>query len=126
MLNDSINIKDAYIINIGISFDIIVLPNYVSTDVIVKCINALQSFFNTSNWQINQPIILRDLYILLDKIDSIKQDIRTYGIWDRELFRHLHRRNIPLWTSIPGLTTQVDQCMSPGVDWKLLSYTATI
>ena len=72
MLNDSINIKDAYIINIGISFDIIVLPNYVSTDVIVKCINALQSFFNTSNWQINQPIIMRDLYVLLDKIEGVQ------------------------------------------------------
>ena len=72
MLNDSINIKDAYIINIGISFDIIVLPNYVSTDVIVKCINALQSFFNTSNWQINQPIMMRDLYVLLDKIEGVQ------------------------------------------------------
>lgn len=57
---------------------------------------------------------------------SIRQDIESYGIWDRELFRHLHRRGIPLWTSIPGLTTQVDQCMSPGEDWRLLSYTATL
>ena len=28
MINDSINIKDAYIINIGVNFDIIVAPNF--------------------------------------------------------------------------------------------------
>jgi len=61
-----------------------------------------------------------------DVYQLIKQDIRQFGIWDRELFRHFHRRGIPLWTSIPGITTQVDKCMSPGQDWKLLSYTATI
>lgn len=61
-----------------------------------------------------------------DVYQSIKNDIHQYGIWDRELFRHLHRRGIPLWTSIPGLTTQVDKCMSPGQDWKLFSYTATL
>ena len=72
MLNDSINIKDAYIINIGINFDIIVLPNYVSSDVIARCINALQIFFNISNWQINQPIVMRDLYVLLDKIEGVQ------------------------------------------------------
>lgn len=61
-----------------------------------------------------------------DVYQSIKNDIRVYGIWDRELFRHLHRRGIPLWTSIPGLTTQVDKCMSPGVNWKSISFNATV
>ena len=60
-----------------------------------------------------------------DVYQSIKQDIRYYGIWDRELFRHFHRKGIPLWTSIPGLTTQVDKCMSPGVDWKHISWENT-
>ena len=72
MLNDSVNIKDAYVINIGVNFDIIVLPNYVSTDVIARCISALQVFFNISNWQINQPIILRDLYVLLDRVEGVQ------------------------------------------------------
>lgn len=61
-----------------------------------------------------------------DVYQSIKEDVRRFGLWDRELFRNLHRRGIPLWTAIPGLTTQVDLYMSPGVDWKLISYTATI
>ena len=72
MVNDAINIKDAFIINIGINFDIIVLPNYNNNQVLTNCIINLQNYFNIENWQINQPIILRDLYILLDSIDGVQ------------------------------------------------------
>lgn len=48
----------------------------------------------------------------------IEYIIRSYELQDRELFRRLHREGIPLWTPLPGLTTQVDPCMSPGVDWE--------
>ena len=70
MVNDSVNIKDAFIINIGINFDIIVLPNYNSNEVLTKCILALQDYFAIDKWQINEPIVLRDLYILLDNVDG--------------------------------------------------------
>jgi hypothetical protein len=53
-----------------------------------------------------------------DVYQQIKSDVKSFGLWDRELFRHLHRRGIPLWTAIPGLTSQIDRNMSPGVDWK--------
>jgi hypothetical protein len=79
MVNDSVNIKDGFIINIGINFDIIILPNYNSNEVLTKCIVALQDFFRIDNWQINQPIILRDIYILLDKIEGV-QTVKTVTI----------------------------------------------
>ena len=72
IINDSINIKDAFIINIGINFDIIVLPNFLNNQVLSNCITALKNYFNTDNWQVNQPIILRELYILLDKIEGVQ------------------------------------------------------
>jgi hypothetical protein len=72
MVNDSINIKDAFIINIGVNFDIIVLPNFNSNEVLTKCILALQDFFAIKNWQINEPIILRDLYVLLDRVEGVQ------------------------------------------------------
>ena len=72
MINDSVNIKDAFIINIGVNFDIIVLPNFNNNQVLSKCITALQTYFNINNWQINQPIVLRDVYILLDKIEGVQ------------------------------------------------------
>jgi hypothetical protein len=72
MVNDSISIKDAFIINIGVNFDIIVLPNFNSNEVLTRCILAMQDFFAIQNWQINEPIILRDLYILLDAIEGVQ------------------------------------------------------
>jgi hypothetical protein len=30
----------------------------------------------------------------------------------------LHELNAPLWTALPGLTSQIDTNLSPGVDWE--------
>ena len=72
MVNDSISIKDAFIINIGVNFDIIVLPNFNSNEVLTKCILALQDFFAIKNWQINEPIILRDVFVVLDNVEGVQ------------------------------------------------------
>lgn len=72
MSGDSIRIKDAFIINIGVNFDVIVLPDYNNNDVLNNCILTLQDYFDVTKWQINQPIILKDLYILLDGIAGVQ------------------------------------------------------
>jgi len=79
MINDAINIKDAFIINIGLDFDIVVRPNFNNNEVLTKCIAALTNYFNIKNWQINQPIIFRDLYLLLDKIEGV-QTVKNLSI----------------------------------------------
>jgi len=79
MVGDAINVKDAFVINIGIDFEIIVLPNFINNEVLTNCITALQTYFSISNWQINQPIILRDLYILLDRIEGV-QTVKNISI----------------------------------------------
>jgi hypothetical protein len=79
MVNDSVNIKDAFIINIGVNFDIIILPNYNSNEILSKCILSLQDYFAIDKWQINQPIVLRDIYILLDRIEGV-QTVKTVEI----------------------------------------------
>ena len=72
MINDSVKIKDAFIINIEVIFDIIVLPNFNNNETITKCITSLTNFFAVDNWQINQPILLNNLYILLDKVEGVQ------------------------------------------------------
>jgi hypothetical protein len=72
MIGDNIEIRDAFIINIGVDFEIIVLPNFNNNEVLLACITALQNYFDTSKWQLNQPILLRDLYILLDRIQGVQ------------------------------------------------------
>jgi hypothetical protein len=79
MIGDNIEIRDAFIINIGINFEIIVLPEYNNNEVLLNCITALQNYFVISKWQINQPIMLRDLYILLDKIAGV-QTVKNISI----------------------------------------------
>ena len=72
IINDSVRIRDAYVINIGVNFDIIVLPNINSSEVLINCINALRLYFNTEKWSINQPIVLKDLYIELSKVQGVQ------------------------------------------------------
>lgn len=79
MNGDSIKIKDAFIINIGVSFDVIVLPDWNSNDVINSCINIIKDHFDINKWQINQPIIIKDLFIKLDKVDGV-QTVKTVNI----------------------------------------------
>jgi len=77
MVGDSVKVKDAFIINIAIEFDIVVLPNYVNDEVLSRCIAFLQTFFSINNWQINQPIILKQLFVGLDQLEGVQtvQDI---------------------------------------------------
>ena len=79
MIGDNIEIRDAFIINIGVNFEIIVLPEYNNSEVLIACIASLKSYFDISKWQLNQPIMLKDLYILLDKIKGV-QTIKTISI----------------------------------------------
>jgi hypothetical protein len=79
MIGDNIEIRDAFIINISIHFEIIVFPEYNNNEVLLSCINGLQDYFNINNWQINQPILLRDIYILLDKIKGV-QTVKNVNI----------------------------------------------
>ena len=72
MLGDSIRIKDAYVVNIGVDFSITIDPNYNSLDVLLQCTNTLVDYFNVDKWQINQPILLKELSLLLDKVDGVQ------------------------------------------------------
>ena len=79
MIGDSIEIKDAFIINIGVDFEIIVTPQFNNNEVLLACITALQNYFDLSKWQLNQPIMIRDLYVLLDKIKGV-QTVKSISI----------------------------------------------
>ena len=79
MMTDSINIRDAYVINIGIDFDIVPLPNYNVNEVLLRCIQAMKDFFNIDNWQVNQPILYSDMFGALNDIDGV-QSVSNIGI----------------------------------------------
>jgi len=71
-VSDALNIKDAFIVNIGVNYEIIVRPNYAGRDVLLKCTNVLKDYLNTSRLNINQPINLSSLYTTLDRVKGVQ------------------------------------------------------
>ena len=72
IIGDNIEIRDAFIINIAVNFEIIVLPEYNNNEVLLRCINLLIDYFSRDKWQLNQPILLREIYINLDRIRGVQ------------------------------------------------------
>jgi hypothetical protein len=72
MITDALDIKDAFVVNIGVKFQIVTLPDYPARDVLLQCNTKVQEFFNIRNWNINQPINLANLYTELDKIKGVQ------------------------------------------------------
>ena len=72
MLTDSINLRDAFVINIQVNFDIIPLRDRNANQVLLTCVNALKDYFNIDRWQINQPISYTELYNLLQAQDGVQ------------------------------------------------------
>ena len=76
MVTDAINIKDAFYINIGVNFDIVIQSGYNNNDVVTNCILALKDFFNISNWNINQPIIISDTVSTLLQTKGVQSVVK--------------------------------------------------
>ena len=71
MVTDAINIKNAYIINIGVKFEIMTRPNYNKNEVLVRAIEEVKTFFDIDRWQVNQPIILSELVYKLSLVEGV-------------------------------------------------------
>ena len=77
ILTDAVNIKDAFIINIGVDFEITTLPNYNSNEVLLKCVDALKTYFSTDRWQINQPIIKSAVTNIIGNVQGVQNLVAT-------------------------------------------------
>jgi hypothetical protein len=72
MISDTISIKNAFVINFNVNFEIITFPDYNGNQVIEECILALKDYFSIDKWQINQPIIIANLFVLLDQVEGVQ------------------------------------------------------
>ena len=82
MIADGVNILDAYIVNIGVRFEIVTLPTVSSRDVLLECNRKLKEFFNINKWSINQPINLSPAYTLLDGVKGV-QTVETIEVFNK-------------------------------------------
>jgi hypothetical protein len=72
MMTDAVNIKTAFIVNIGIEFELISKPNYNSNEVILRCIEYLKRRFDNDKMNINEPIMLSNITSELDNIEGVQ------------------------------------------------------
>ena len=86
LLTDSISIKDAFVVNIGVNYEVIVRPNYASRDVLLQCNIAIQDHFKIQKRSINQPINLSEIYTILDKIKGTQtiQNVEIVNLTSNE------------------------------------------
>lgn len=80
ILTDAINIKDGFIINLGIDYSIITLPGHNNNTVLLRCNRKINEIFNITRWQFNEPIFLANIATELDQIEGVQtvQDINVY------------------------------------------------
>jgi len=71
LVTDAVNIKDAFIVNVGVDFEIVVSPNALGREVLLNCTRELTSFFSTDRWRINQPIILSSISSILNSVKGV-------------------------------------------------------
>ena len=79
MLTDAINIKTAYIVNIGINFEIVPKPSVNSNEAILQCVNRLKQLFNNDRMQINGSINVSNIISELDSL-SMVQSVANFEV----------------------------------------------
>tara|TARA_B100000963_G_scaffold229693_1_gene200336 strand:- start:16046 stop:17926 length:1881 start_codon:yes stop_codon:yes gene_type:complete len=78
MLTDAINIKDAFVINVSLDFEISVLSNYNSNEVLLTCVNELKTYFDVDKWQINQPIVKSVVQNLIGNVPGVQNVVNVF------------------------------------------------
>lgn len=86
MLTDEINILDAFVINIGVRFDITVFKNYNMKDVLARSIDTVREHFNIDRWSINQPIVIADLVYEIGSVEGV-QNVTNVQIFNKYQFK---------------------------------------
>jgi hypothetical protein len=71
MITDAVNIKDAYVINIGVRFNLLTRTGYNKQQVVLQAVERVRTFFNVEKWQIGQPIVLADLAYQISLVDGV-------------------------------------------------------
>jgi hypothetical protein len=86
MITDGLNITSAFIINIGVEFEISVFHNYNKKEVLYEAIDTVKSFFSIDKWQVSQPIELGSLELEISRVSGVKSisrlDIKNLTVKD--------------------------------------------
>ena len=76
MLNDTVDIIDAYIVNIGINFEIVANQTKNRFEVLEAALAALREKFATHNY-IGEPFYINDIYSTLNRVEGVVDVVRV-------------------------------------------------
>ena len=71
MVTDAVNIQNAYVINIGVKFNLLTKAGYNKQEVVLRAIQKVKDFFNIDKWQVGQPIVMADLAYQISLTDGV-------------------------------------------------------
>ena len=93
MISDAIDVMDSPIVNIKISFRVVINPQYNSSLVIKDIINEMQDFFNYRNLQIDKPINITELINIIFSIDGTISLPSENGLKITNLVGNINNKN---------------------------------
>lgn len=71
MISDAIDVLDARIINLTLTFDVLIDPALNRSVVLQTVLTKLQTFFNIKNFHIDQPIIMSDVVNVIFTVPGV-------------------------------------------------------
>lgn len=87
ILTDDIRLLDGFVVNIGVNFRVSTFKNFNMNEVLARCIDSIKNFFDIDRWQINQPIIMNDLFLEIASIDGV-QSVLDLEIVNKYAFKN--------------------------------------
>jgi hypothetical protein len=72
MLTDGVNLLDGFVINIGVDFEITVYGGYNKREVLLRCQQELQNYFNIDEWTFNMPINISEVELLIAGVEGVQ------------------------------------------------------
>ena len=71
MLTDAYNLKNAYIINLSMRFDILSEKGYNKNEVLLRAMVKMFDYFDIDRWQINEPIVIASVVKELLNVEGV-------------------------------------------------------
>ena len=122
LLTDAINIKNGYIVNIGIDFDITVLPGRNSNEVLIKCIQALKEQFNIDKMSFKSAIYIKDIYSTIASVNGVQSvvDVEVSNKFGEEYSANRYNIEEATYNDViyPSLDPSVFEIKYPDSDIK--------
>ena len=128
MLTDAINIKDGYIVNIGIDFSITVLPGNNSNAVLFRCISSLKNKYSIDKLSFASAMYKTDIYLCLANVDGVQSvtDVKVTNLYNGDYSSHRYNLDEATYQDViyPSLDPSVFEIKYPTKDirGKVVTY----